>query len=222
LDHAQWKTEKEKEIVVRKVITEHNYLRSAYNILRRMEPNEEYYLHIKDMIERGRRLPDIEFAAYALAKFERKEDICVIRDLLMKKVYDMGEHSFLLMKNYPDTAYLAVLKKFARRSLRRKVCEDPNSYEVKLFFETVASYKNDTAARILSDIANRKPFLNCLVGDNRYLRTEFIDAISDNPCPAFAALSRRFSDEIADRRKNRTALEISPAPVVVTERIYRW
>lgn len=222
LDHASWKTEKEKEVVVKKVITEHKYLRSAYNILMRMEPDEEYYLHIKDMIEHDRVFLDLEFAAYALAKFKRKEDIPVIRDLLIKNYYDMGEQSFLLMQNYPDAAYLEVLKKFARRVLKRKVCEDPNSYQVRLFIETVATYKNDMAARILSDIANRKPFLNCLDGDNRYLRHEFIDAISNNPCPAFAALSRRFRDEITDTRKNTITLDVSPAPAIQGEPIYHW
>ncbi|HZE84694.1 MAG TPA: hypothetical protein VE035_10305 [Puia sp.] len=60
IDIGKWENEAEKKRTIDKVIKEHNYLKSAYTILTEIEPNPEYYPHIKVMLSRERPFREIE------------------------------------------------------------------------------------------------------------------------------------------------------------------
>jgi hypothetical protein len=84
LQQADWEDLEGEKRVIDELITKHNYLSSAYQILDRIEPEEKYYPYIKDMATRRRNYnefegesgyDDIEHALYGLAKFKKKEDI---------------------------------------------------------------------------------------------------------------------------------------------------
>ena len=91
---SSWETAQERDKTIESVLTKHNYLSSAYTILTKIEAQEKYYPYIKDMATRPRRLDryeghelafyEIEYALYGLAKFQKKEDIQIIKNKLMK------------------------------------------------------------------------------------------------------------------------------------------
>jgi hypothetical protein len=58
-------TELARDKTIEAVLTKHNYLSSAYNILTKIEAQEKYYPYIKDMATRPRRLDRYE--GYELA-----------------------------------------------------------------------------------------------------------------------------------------------------------
>jgi hypothetical protein len=122
---AEWKTQEAKNKTVDQVLAKHNYLWSAYLILKNLEPQEKHYPFIKDMATRPRRLDphegfelgfhDIEYALYGLAKFKKKGDAEIIKKRLMGQVWKLSDVSFGFMKEFPDTAYFDVLKEYHRR-----------------------------------------------------------------------------------------------------------
>ncbi len=88
-----WTSRETRHKIIEKIIREHNYLTAAYTILDNLEPQENLYPFIKDMATRSRRLSyegyelgfdDIEYALYGLAKFKRKDDVGIIRKVLME------------------------------------------------------------------------------------------------------------------------------------------
>jgi hypothetical protein len=210
LDHAYWKTQEEKDEIVRKVISSHNNLVSAYNIASSLEPKEEYYLHLKDMIERENHFEKIERVAFLLAKYRRKKDIPVIKNILMRNSYQLGVLSFRLMEQYPDTSYLSVLEKFAKRGLARMICEQPFSNDSEHFFHALASYKNKRSAEILDKLLYRQPFVNC-GRENLRPKEKIMHAIWNNPCPAYTGMRNYIKDSIAEYEKNNFPRE----PVIV-------
>jgi hypothetical protein len=190
LDHTIWQIEKGRKTIEQKLVTQHPYLSTACKLVARMEPKEEYYLHIKKMLSRKRwYFIDLSHAAYGLAAFQRKDDILLIKDLLMQNLLDLDETSFLLMQKFPDTAYLEVLQEFSGSPLRLQICVYGNSSVLPMFLKTVATYKNQTAAGILSTILNKKYLLNC-GRDTIYLHREILSAIQENECPAFAGINK--------------------------------
>lgn len=223
LDHSTWKTEEDREVIVRKVLADHNNLHAAYKILHRTEPKPEYYLHIKKMIGRGKWFEETEGALYLLARYKKKEDIPVIKDVMLRNTFWLGVLSFRLIREFPDTSYLSVLDKFERRGMGRKLCEDPYSTEVDYFFAALASYKQERAAEILSRMLYRQPLVDC-GRERNHAKINLMEAIWDNPCPAYAGLHRYIKDSITQIRKGKVELPSYPAPLPTdaTGLKFRW
>src|SRR5690606_21380397 len=107
------------------VLFRHNYLQSAYIVLKQLEPKEKYYPYIKDMALRPRKIDsregkelgfgDTEYALYGLAKFQKVDDVKLIRKRLIKHYWKMSDISFQLIQDYPDSAYFGVLHEYHRR-----------------------------------------------------------------------------------------------------------
>ena len=79
IGHSNWKDVQEKNKTIYKVIFEHSYLKSAYNILYKLEPEDKYYKYIKKMAQEDRDFNDIEYALFGLAKYKKPEDIEIIK-----------------------------------------------------------------------------------------------------------------------------------------------
>lgn len=214
IEEAKWKDEDDKNKTIDEVITKHNYLRSAYTILSKIQPKEKYYPYIKNMAIRERKsigdyskpwIGDLEFALFGLASFKKRDDIRVIKDLLISNAWSMSEISFKLMKEFPDTAYLEVFETYYKRNFYRNICINKSVDNAIHFVQTVASYKSYRSAKILDSILNRKPFINCPV-DTGWLEEELIYAIWNNPCDAYLKLRRQIDWKVKDYEKNRFTL----------------
>ena len=211
LQNFEWKSIKDKNTAIDEVITRHNYLQSAYTILQRIYPQEKYYPYIRDMATRDRSyeeeygemgFEDVEYALYGLAGFKKKEDIRIIKDRLMKNNWRMGEMSFRLMKEFPDTAYLDVFEKYYPLNYYNSICRERSVDKATSFISAAAAYKNVRSAKMLDAILNKNPPANCAVA-TAYLNEELEYAIWSNPCKAYSKLRSQVAGSIQAEVKNR-------------------
>jgi hypothetical protein len=217
--HARWKTNENKNKTIDAVLTKHNYLRAAYTIMLSYEPQKKHYPFIKDMALRDNGSvgnfnvyrSNKELALYGLAKFKKKEDVPVIKDILLNSVHSLSEGSWNLMSRYPNNEYLEVFEAYYPRLFYRTICLERSETEAINFINSVAVYKNERSARVLDSILNRKPFINC-EADTSYLKSVVRNAIWDHPCPAYVKLRAQVEAKVKEDLKN--ALEIEPAPSI--------
>lgn len=209
IHNARWKTNEAKDRTVDAMLTKHNYLRSAFNILLTYEPKEKHYKYIKDMAFRDNRplaynhyrYTDTELALYGLAKYKKKEDIEPIRELLVDEFHSLHDVAFRLMSEYPDPTYMEVYDAYYPRQFYRTICRERTIENAINYVTSLATYKNDRSATILDSILNRKPLLDC-PGDTNYLRARLSYAIWDNPCPAYKKLRSQVEATIKESEKN--------------------
>lgn len=209
LKQSIWKTQGDFTKTVHEVLTTHNYLKSAYSILMKIEAEQEYYPYIKAMAERAlrddrihgvQRFDDVEYALYGLAKFKKKEDTKIILDRISKNMLRVSNISFRIMKEFPDTAYMQLFQQYYPKEFYYSICSQPVYTPAQYFVEAVASYRNEISARILDSMLNRKPFVSC-EGDSWVIRNAVLDGIWDNDCPAYFKLRKQIEPEIKEREK---------------------
>jgi hypothetical protein len=237
---APWKTQEAKNKIIERVLTKHNYLRSAYLILLQIEPQEKFYPFIKDMATRPRRLSDngyelqfddIEYALYGLAKFKKKENVKIIKKQLMENVWRLSDVSFRLMKEYPDTAYLDIFQTYHRRRFYRFSGDNKHGFtgnEDNLsssedFIEALVVQQNDRSAKIFDTILHRLPAFEC-VADKGRIEDEVIEAIWESPCPAYAGLRERIKTKAQAILKRRISIDVDrhEEPIDTTIESIRW
>lgn len=240
LQEAGWKTQEAKAKTVEQVLTKHNYLQSAYIILKGLEPQEKYYSFIKDMATRPRRLDpegyelgfaDIEYALYGLAKFKRKEDVEVIKQKLMDNVWRLSDVSFRLMTEYPDTAYLDVLKTYHRRQFYKFSGNRPHGFSDVVadraapedFIQALVVQQNDKSAKLLDTMLTYLPKHTCMP-DKKNIIDEVITAIWEHPCPAYRALRKKIKHRAEEIAKGQISISLDQheEPVDTTKENYRW
>lgn len=241
LQEAGWKTQQSKAKTIEQVLSKHNYLRSAYIILKELEPQEKYYPFIKDMAIRPRWLDpyegyelgfgDIEYALYGLAKFKKKKDIDVIKQKLMKHIWELSDVSFHMMKEYPDTAYLDVLQTYHRRQFYKFSGNRPHGFTgfaadraaPEDFIEALIVQQNERSAKLLDTMLMYLPKYACLP-DKGTIINEVITAIWEHPCPAYAGLRKKIKSKAEELAKWQVSIPIErhEEPIDTTKENYRW
>lgn len=241
LQEAIWETLQTKNKTIEQVLTKHNYLRSAYTILAQLEPQEKYYSYIKDMATRPRRLDrlegyelgfdDIEYALYGLAKFKKKEDVQIIKNKLMKHVWEFSDVSFRLMKEFPDTAYLDVLQTYHRRQFYKFSGNRPHGFSGVIadraapedFIQALVIQQNDRSAKLLDTMLTYLPMYKCMP-DKENIINEVITAIWEHPCPAYIRLREKIRPKAEEILKLRFSIPLDPIniPVDTTKKKFYW
>jgi hypothetical protein len=241
LQEASWKTQEAKNKTVEQVLSRYNYLRSAYIILKELEPQEKYYPFVKDMATRPRRLDpyedyelgfdDIEYALYGLTKFKKKEDVDLIKQKLMKHVWELSDVSFQMMKEYPDTAYLDVLQAYHRRQFYKFSGNRPHGFSGVVadraapedFIQALVVQQNDRSAKLLDTMLNRLPLQTCMP-DKENIINEVITAIWEHPCPAYARLREKIKTKAEPIFKRSISIEVDrhDEPIDTTKEHIRW
>lgn len=219
ISHSKWKNMEDKNKTIDKVITEHNYLKSAYTILPQIAPKPKYYPYIRKMVYQNKYFEDIEYAIYALAKYKKKEDVKLIKDILLTHSWEMGYFSFKLMQEYPNNTYLEVLDKFSKKNLYRRICQGTDLNDIVYFFDAVASYKQPKSAEILFTILNRNPFLPC-TNDSNFLKEELIYSLWNNQCEAYSRLIYQIKPKIVEYEKH--TLTFPNTESIDTSKTIRW
>lgn len=216
LREASWKSQEEKNKTIDEVITKHNYLRSAYTILPKIEPQEKYYPFIKDMAKRlwtyesditTVTMYEREDALYAISKFKKREDVVLIKDLLMSDVLYLSFSALRLMKELPDTSYLDVYEAYYPKYYYQMNCGEVGQSRVVDYIYSIAIYKNKRSAKILDSIYDHKPFVYCPKDiDANYIRHGLISAIVNNECVAYVKLRQQIEKDIPGFDKNKFQL----------------
>ena len=241
IGRSSWETAKARDMTIESVLTKHNYLSSAFNILTNIKAQEKYYTFIKDMATRPRRLDryegyelgfdDIEFALYGLAKFKKKEDVQIIKNKLLKHVWKLSDVSFRLMKEYPDTAYLDVLQVYHRRQFYQFSGNRPHGFTgynadraaPEDFIEALVIQQNDRSAKLLDTMLTYLPKYTCMP-DKENIINAIIEQIWEHPCPAYARLREKVKHKAEEILKGRISIHLDPIdiPIDTTKRTYHW
>jgi hypothetical protein len=240
LQEAGWQTKEKKNKTIEKVLSRHNYLRSAYTILLQIEPEEKYYSFIKDMATRPRflsedgyelRFSDIEFALYGLAKFKKQGDLKIIKTQMLKQVWQLSETSFNLMKRYPDTTYFDVLQTYHRRQFYKFSGNRPGGFSgysadraaPEDFIKALVIQQSDKGARLLDTILNQLALRTCMP-DKESIIDNIVMEIWEHPCPAYEKLRNRIKDKAEQMLKDQISISVEPfdIPVDSTEENIWW
>jgi len=240
LQEARWKTQESKNKTIDQVLAKHNYLRSAYIILKGLEPQEKYYPFIKNMATRPRRLDyegyelgfgDIEYALYGLAKFRKKGDIGIIRQKLLTHVWRLSDISFRLMTEYPDKAYLDVLRVYHRRQFYKFSGNRPHGFSGFVadraapedFIQALVVQQNEGSAKLLDTMLTYLPKHTCMP-DKENILNEVISAIWEHPCAAYARLREKIKTraEAISKRNITISVDRYDEPTDTTEETIRW
>ncbi len=192
LFHFKFSSELEKAKTVDKVLKDNRYLESAYKITSVLEPQERYYDIIKTMARSDRMFELVEHPLYALSKFRKQEDVRIIDSVLSGNIWQLSGLSMLIMEQNGDSSYLKILEGYGRRYLYNR-SHSVLGKPLEAYFETVASYKNARAAKILQNIWDRKPFVvkGDLYEDSIYLKYRFAEAVIKNDCTAFKPIIKK-------------------------------
>ncbi len=209
----RWKPKEAHLPIIDRLLLRHNYLSTAYRLLMHIEPQEKYYAAIKDMATRPRKLDfrgfemnfnDIEYALYGLAKFKKKEDVPLIKEKILEKKYELSHISFMLMKEFPDTAYadifstirFAEFNKFSGRKRRNGITGFDTGYSTpEDFLEALVAQKNDHSSRLLDSILTILPAEPRLLDKQGILRKVTLE-IWNYPCPAYTKLREKIKPEV--------------------------
>ncbi len=237
LEEASWETPELKNKTIERVLTKHNYLRSAYTILLQLDPQEKYYPFIKDMAIRPRHLSDngyeldfedIEYALYGLAKFKKQDDLKIIKNQMMRNVWKLSDISFRLMKEFPDTAYFDVLKTYHRRQFYKFSGNRPGGFSGFIadraapedFIDALAIQQTDKSAKLLDTMLNRLQLQTCMP-DKENIINEVITAIWEHPCSAYTRLREKIRPKAEEILKWQIKFQMEPF-IDTTKSIIRW
>lgn len=209
-----------KKLITDLVLSRHNYLRSAYKLLYTSTPIEPYYSIVKDMATRPRRLePDegyelgfdeIEYALYGLARFKKPEDVQVIKNKMMQHVTKLSEVSFRLMKNFPDTSYMDVLRAYHRRQFYLFSGARPHGFTgVKAdlaapedFIAALLAQQSEQSARLLDTVITRVQNFKCMP-DREGILDAAMTWILEHQNPVYASLQRKIRPQAETLKRQR-------------------
>ncbi len=241
VDLARWKNQASKDKTIDEVLIKHNYLRSAYIILLKIEPQEKYYSIIKDMATRPRRLTDdgyelafrdIEFALYGLAAFKKKQDINIIHELMLQHVSELSDMSFRLMKDFPDSSYFDVLQDYHRRRFYRFSGNRRDGFtgfvadkaDPEDFIYALVEQKSDESAKLLDTMLIQLPLHTCMP-DKDFIRDQVVEQIWEHPCPAYIKLREKIKDRAKELLKRHITLpagDVYNPPIDTTQEHIWW
>jgi hypothetical protein len=241
IGRSSWETAQARNMTIESVLTRHNYLSSAFNILTDIEAQEKYYPFIKDMAKRPRRLDryegyelgfdDIEYALYGLAKFKKEEDIQIIKNKLMKHVWELSDVSFRLMKEFPDTAYLDVLQTYHRRQFYKFSGNRPHGFSGIVadraapedFIQALVIQKNEKSAMLLDVMLTNLPKYICMP-DKENIINVVIEEVWKHPCPAYARLREKIRPKAEEILKGSLSIALDPIdiPIDTAKRTFHW
>jgi len=216
LEDGRWKDTAAKNRTIEEIVLKHSFLRSAYLKAGWLPVDEKYYLSIKamaffkideDVPIRWLRFADIEGALYALARYKKREDTYRIKYVLEDNVWRLGETSFALINQYPDTSYLSILEEYFKYQFYRKMCRDRSTSGAENFINAVAVFKNERSANILKAIFNGTTPVRCIL-DTIYLKAAVLQAVYKNKCSFYGELNTKAEKQ--ERRAQGGALYITP------------
>lgn len=202
IQKGEWEDSAAKAKTINLVITRHNQLLSAYEILNELKPDPSYYPMIREMATRtyyqgGEEYGKIGFPDYrhvmvacrALATYKKPGDVPLITKQLEKHMYHWESDAFDLMRKFPDEKYLDLLEKYFNRFFYDRLCNDQYSLDdVSSFVGTVTVYKNKRSAAILSAILKRNPLISCrpiVIDADKYMVDKVYESVQKNPSAAY-------------------------------------
>lgn len=204
------------------LLSRHNYLSHAYEILPGLAAQNAYYPYIRDMATRPRRVDsdgfetgfrEIENALYALAKFEKKNDIGVIKQQLLAEYWRLSTSSFRLMTEFPDTSYLEILNKYHDHNFYRFSGFRPDGFtgfpadraSPEDFINAVIAQKTTGSAKILDSLLTRLANFDCFP-DKEGIVDYLAQEIWQDSCKIYSELRQKVGPRVKEMEQRRIEL----------------
>ena len=202
----EWATQQDKEETIKKILKEHNYLISAYDVLGRIEIDESHYSTIKKMAERDIPIFQRSNALLALASFGKAADSTLLANTMDQNNPYLDCNCFEIMKKNHSDHFFEILKRYAR-NFRRRSCDVDDYYyretNSECFLEAVASYRNVESGKILRTIFKQSPFLPCSYSrDTSQLKEKLYTVIIKNECEAYRDMTGIIKPILEARKKD--------------------
>ena len=139
-----------------------NKLYAKESAINRAKLNESFYERSRELVLKEKN----QSALVTLAKFKKEQDIpLILNNKLKGERYDQLFFTYKAISEFPDNAFLPLLKK----SLYEAIEEPKWSTEWRELYKAIASFKNDTAFRLL-----KVPFTQTKYPDIRKYHIDFI------------------------------------------------
>lgn len=113
-------------------------------ILEDINPEPKLYKKIKELAESGNKS-----AIVGLAKFNRKEDIELIKSLLKNKRTDIQTFGLKAIINYPSAQFLSDLKEIQSKEIKKTGSFD--YILMRYLYQAIVQYKNETSREIIEN-----------------------------------------------------------------------
>lgn len=202
--HVRWKTTEARDKSRQLVVSRHNFLDAAYNILLAHPADPNLYSFIRQMAGRARRVSEDgyetdfgqrEKALYGLAKFRKPEDREMIRKALETNFYELSNISLELIRDFPSPVWQPLLSKYYRQRFYTFSGNRRNGFtgvrfdraEPEDFIDALVAQESDSSAVILSHMLDYLPTLPDFP-DRLNVESELIRAISKQDCASFSRI----------------------------------
>lgn len=147
----------EKQILVDTILLKHSYLDISNWMIREIEPNEKYYLIIKEKSKvKTNRCGEQLGACYALSKFNKKEDLEFLRRTFAYLEAPCEDLIFKSIEKSPNKIYFQVLKKYFNESVTKK--KQWAYDDLKFYCRAVSQYRNRNSLNILVSLTKKETY----------------------------------------------------------------
>lgn len=173
-------TTEQLEVLDHVLITMPNDLLAKNRAIEKLEPTEEVYPRILELVTEETN----QTALVVLAKYRKQKDIPVILNFPAE---EYNSYVYAAISTFPDTAFFSLLES----RLKEAFSETGHHTEWAGLYKAIAAYKNDQALELL-----RRPLTEVNTPSMRkYHIDDLCSALSENLCPLYEELLWRLWKE---------------------------
>lgn len=223
LDHIEWKSQQQLDIVTDEVLMKHYYLAMAYRALRRVKPEEKYYAMIKKMALREVRYDNREVALRALAAYKKPEDIALIAAVMKENEPWWSWESFDILKAQHNPEYFALLEAYYYGQRLHHVLGKYSTTDAgNLYVHAVASYQDKKSAALLKEILQTFSFYPTPNNKIYEFEHHLKHAIWSNRCSVYASLLPQIKDYVVYNEMTQQGIIFNSDTLAMQPRRITW
>ncbi len=195
---------KEKDSLAYLLITEHvsayTFLQSTCSALAYFTFSEKEYPIIRKIALYNKNEAIQRYALKALSRFQKKQDVPLIKRYLEEKKLDHVNFAFSIIEVFPDDSFFPFLQFYFEHIIKRE--KQYSSDDLKMYCEALAHYQTKESLTILTALTKKETYPYSYYLDHN---KEFVfKAISKNLCPLYLPLYNHLLPQMNDYVK-RTA-----------------
>ncbi len=185
----------EKDTLIDRILKHHTYLPNAVDIMKEIEPREEYYSIIRKQAElQTDNCHDLSLL-FAVAKFKKQKDI----NFLKSKMADFTDNHycnhniFKAIEAFPDTAFYSILESYI--AMKLKLEKQSSSDDLKYYCRAIAKYKSKRSLKLFEKILNKSNYPDTWYF--KYNEEHVFEAIHKYRGPIYEKLYRKLKPKMS-------------------------
>lgn len=188
-------TKNEKNILVDSVLLKHPYLAASNWMIQDIEPNERYYILIKERAKKKEkhRCGTHLGACYALSKFKKKEDLSFLKTIFYNLEYPCEFWIFRSIEENPNEIYFPILEKYLNNKFNNR--KEFFSNDLKYYCLAIAKYKNKKSLELFAKILDKKNYSDTTYF--KYNEENIFRAIHKHKTPIYEDLYKKLKPKMS-------------------------